>query len=334
MLANDVFRELDSGKFRPVYLIVGEEPFQVNEILHRFRQFFAKKNPPGEGLDDFRTETWDGEGMAFDEFRSSLEELPGLFSEGPSTRFLICQRYERVSPAHQEKLEAYFENPNPDVCLVLCASKADKRKAWIKTIEKAGAVITVEEPKYKDWTKWRGYLEKKLGKRLGPNAWERSLEEAGHALSLVASDLERAALYVGSRPDITEKDVMEFSRSGGWTDLFAFVDDVAQRKKTPALLRYHALVRAGEAELKLLSLLVRQFRLMDKLSRLVSEGAPENSFASELGVPPFAVSKFKTALSRQPHGPEPGLRLLAETDYLLKTGKGSLFDTFLVPYFA
>ncbi len=334
MLANDVFRELEAGKFRPVYLIAGEEPFQVTEILQRFRRFFAEKNPPDSGLDEFRTETYDGEGLAFDEFRASLEEMAGLFAEGPSVRFIICQRYERVSAAQQEKLESYFANPNPDVCLVLCAGKADKRKAWVKAIESAGAVLTVEEPKYKDWAKWRGYLEKKLGKRLGPNAWERSLEEAGHTLSLVASDLERTALYVGDRNEITEHDVKEFSRSGAWTDLFAFVDDVAQRKKASALLRYHALVRTGEAELKLLSLLVRQFRLMDRLSRLVKEGAPENTYASELGVPPFAVSKFKTALSRQPNGPELGLRLLSESDYLLKTGKGSLFDTFLVPYFS
>lgn len=330
MNAADVFKELDQGKFRPVYLIVGEEPFQTHEILARFKAFFSKQS----GADDFLVESWDGEGLNFEDFRNSLEELPGLFSTGPTTRYLVCQRYEKVAPSYQEKLEPYFSNPNPDVCLVLCAAKADKRKAWVKAIESAGAVLTVEEPKFRDWSKWKPYLEKKLGKRLGPGAWERAIEEAGQTLSLVAADLSRLAQFVGERPDISESDVKAFSQSGGWTDLFAFIDDVAQRKKAAAFLRYHALIRAGEADLKLLSLLVRQFRLMDKLERLIADKAPENSWASQLGVPPFALAKFKTALARQPEGAEPSLKLLAETDYLVKTGKGSLFHSFLVPYFS
>lgn len=330
MNVSDVFQELEAGKFLPLYLIVGEEPFQTNEILARFRQFFKAQN----SADDFLIESWDGEGIAFDDFRTSLEELPGLFSQGPSTRFIVCHRFEKVAPSTQEKLEGYFANPNPDVCLVLCANKADKRKAWVKSIEAHGAMLTVEEPKFRDWGKWKGYLEKKVGKRLGPGAWERVIEEGGHTLSLVASDLARIGTFVGERPDITEGDVKAFSQSGGYTDLFAFIDDVAQRKKTTALVRYHALMRAGEADLKLLSLLVRQFRLMDKLQGLMAAKVPENTWASQLGVPPFALSKFKTALSRQPNGAEAALKLISETDYLVKTGRGSLFHSFLVPYFS
>lgn len=330
MNAGEVFSELDAGKFRSLYLVVGDEPFQTNEILDRFRSFFSKRNPN----DDFLVESWDGDGIAFDDFRNSLEELPGLFSQGPNTRFIICHRFEKVAPSYQEKLETYFSNPNPDVCLVLCASKADKRKAWVKTLEAHGALLSVEEPKFREWGKWKLYLEKKVGKRLGPGAWERALEEGGQTLSLVAADLSRLATFVGDRPEITEADVKAFSQSGGWTDLFAFIDDVAQRNKVSALVRYHALARAGEADLKLLALLVRQFRIMDKLQQLMAAKVPESTWASELGVPPFALSKFKTALAKQPHGSAPGLKLVSETDFLVKTGRGSLFHSFLLPYFS
>ncbi len=328
--AGDIFKELDSGKFRPVYLIVGDEPFQATEILGRFKAFFSKTKES----DDFLIETWDGEGMAFDDFRTSLEELPGLFSQGAQTRYIVCYRFERLAISLQEKLEDYFKNPNPDVCLVLWATKADKRKSWVKAIEANGALLVVEEPKFRDWAKWRGYMEKKIGKRLGAGAWERALEEASHTLSLVAADLERLATYVGDRLEITDADVKQFSCSGGMTDLFTFIDDVAQRKKETSFLRFHALIRSGEAELKLLSLLVRQFRLMDRLSSLMEQKVAESQWASELGVPPFALSKFKLALARQNQPPEVALRLISETDYLVKTGKASLFDAFLVPYFS
>ena len=33
MNANQIFKEWESGKWRPLHLIVGEEPFQVDEIL-------------------------------------------------------------------------------------------------------------------------------------------------------------------------------------------------------------------------------------------------------------------------------------------------------------
>ena len=103
MNAADVFKELEAGKFRSVYLIAGEEPFQTNEILARFKSFFTKQNSG----DDFLVESWDGEGLSFEDFRNSLEEMPGLFTTGPTTRYLVCQRYEKVAPSYQEKLETY-----------------------------------------------------------------------------------------------------------------------------------------------------------------------------------------------------------------------------------
>jgi hypothetical protein len=52
--AQQVFRELDSGKWRPNYLIVGEEEFQIGDIVDRLKRFFLKD----ASSRDFNFESW------------------------------------------------------------------------------------------------------------------------------------------------------------------------------------------------------------------------------------------------------------------------------------
>jgi DNA polymerase-3 subunit delta len=333
--AQQIFRELDSGKWRPFYLIVGEEPYQTSEIVTRIRAFFLRGDGAASG-DTFRYEAWDAEGVDGAALRSSLEILPGLFDAADSVRCVVCRRFEKASAATLEALESYFRDPNPTTSFVVTAAKVDKRKAWVKAVEERGALIEVAEPQEREWPRWQGYFEKKLGKTIEPEAWALLLEGAGRSLSLLWGDLERMAVFAGESPGITREAVAAFQGPAGIADIFAFADDVVARRASAAMQKHHTLLRHGESEIKLLAILVRAFRQVASCVSLAGQGITDaKAVAARIGVPPFVVGKIQShARGRSEASLNRVFSQLAECDYRLKLGEGSLAEHFLVPYFA
>jgi len=329
--AQQLFRDLEAGKWKPFYLIAGEEPFQTSEIKTRLKNFFVRD----EAADSFNYETWDGDHLDAGALKSSLDQMPGLFSTD-STRLVVCHHFEKLSPTALETLHDYFVNPSPTTCFLMTAAKLDKRKAWYKQVDEKGCLIEVSEPYDREWPKWHGYVEKKLGKKIASDAWERLVSMSGRTLSILWSDAQRAATYVGESPQITGRDVAALGELVEGGDVFSFADDVLAFKKFAAIKRARDLVASGESEIKILSILVRQFRQAQSYLELSAKGITDSkTVAAQVGIHPFFVSKLaQQAKQHTLEGVGKTLELLASTDYQMKTGAGSLFELFLIPYFS
>ncbi len=333
--AQQIFRELETGKWRPIYLIVGEEEFQIGDIVDRIKAFFLKD----ASSRDFNFESWEGEHLDDKALLQSLDTMPGLFDAPDTTRLVICQRFDKAPAAAASALEGYFKNPSPSTCFVMQTAKVDKRKAWYKALASDAAntaIVEVAEPYDRDWPKWQGYFEKKSGKRIDAEAWGLLVESSGRSLSVLWAELRKASTYIGERKEVTAADVKELLVTSSGGSVFDFVDDVVSRRPAPAVRRYQDLVRSGEAEVKLLSLLVRQFKIVDQYVRLSRQGIADSKvLAGKIGVHPY----FITQIQRQSrhHSPQELNRvvgLLADSDFRMKTGDSGLFESFLQPYFA
>lgn len=323
--AQQLFTELERNVRKPFYLITGGEPFQTKEILDRLRAKLVTDPDAAE----FLAEHWDGEGLDGNALRQSVDTLPGLFGDG--TRYVVCVRFDKASPSALAAVESYFDDPSPTTTLVLATDKADKRKGWYKAVEAKGFVVEVAEPKERDWPKWQTFFERRVQKKIAPEAWDILVAAGGRQLALVASEVEKAALLVGTAPTIDPKSAAHSASPSSEANVFEFVENVVLRKKFPALDDYERLRREGEADVKLLALLVRQFQLIEKAKHAPADKA----LAAHLGVHPFVATKV-VGQARQIDGTRLTkiFRLLADGDYALKTGRGDLFGAFLVPYFA
>jgi DNA polymerase III subunit delta len=94
------------------------------------------------------------------------------------------------------------------------------------------------------------------------------------------------------------------------------------------------LLHDGENEIKILSILVRQFRMVDQCLRLLDSGITEpKAIAPKIGSHPFFVSKIiQQTKGHTAKSLGRALDLLSECDYRMKRGEGNLFDGFLLPY--
>jgi DNA polymerase III subunit delta len=332
MTAGQIFKDLEAGKWKPFYLVAGEETFQSDELVSRLKEFFIKD----EISSSFNFESWDAEHVDAGALLASLETLPGLFAAADSVRLVVCHHFEKANAHTLEVLEHYFKNPSESTALVLLATKADKRKAWVKAVDERGAILEVNEPYDREWPRWQPFFEKKLGKKIAKEAWDLLVEQSGRSLSVLWSDLQKVSVFVGKAEDIRVSDISALGVLPGGEDIFALADDVLFLRPYPAVKKFSSMVQSGESEVKILAILVRQFRQVQRYLELSQKGVTDpKAIGPQMGIHPFFVTK----LSQQARLHSlPKLRqtfhTLAESDYRLKTGEAGLFESFFVPYFA
>lgn len=327
--AQQLFRDLESNARKPFYVIVGEEPFQQSEIVARIKKHFLKEESDLE----FNYESWDAEDKSVSELLRSLDTLPGLFATA-SLRLIVGRNFDKVTAAGWLELEPYLSNPSDSTCLVVLAHKMDKRKSHYKKLDEAGYIVEIAEPFDREWPKWTGYFERKVGKRIEPVVWESLVELSGKSLSLVWAELQKMASHAGDRNSITIDDLSALSSSSSAVDIFNFAEDVMMRRKWHAMKRYQELLRGGESEIKIISILARQFRLVRHYLDLNKKNITDpKTIGAQIGVNPYFISKIATqARVQTPAELERGIALLADCDYRLKTGAGGVFEYFLLPF--
>jgi DNA polymerase-3 subunit delta len=330
--AQQLFKDLDAGKATPLCLVVGDEPFQSGEIVSRLKSHFIKDETSAQ----FNYESWDGEHLDVGGLIASLDTLPGLFG-GDSLRLVVCRNFEKIPAASLETLESYLKRPSDTTCFLILAAKADKRKAWYKAVDEHGAIIEVNEPYDREWPKWQGYFERRAGKKIDAEAWEMLVLSSGRSLSLLWAELLKAATYVGEATRITARDVQSLNTSPQGADIFSLAENVLNYQSAAAMREFYDLTRNGESEIKILSILVRQFRLVEGYLKLARKGITESKVVGpQIGVSPYFVPKIAAQSKKHSLPKLQGeiIPLLAEADYRLKTGDGGVFENFLVSYFS
>jgi DNA polymerase-3 subunit delta len=124
---------------------------------------------------------------------------------------------------------------------------------------------------------------------------------------------------------IEEKDVEIMTRGRLDANIFSLTDSIGAGNKASALKLLEEQLKSGAAETYLLSMILRQFKIIIQIRQAIDSGAGPGSIASLLKLHPFIVRKgisqarfftleaLKEIISR-----------LVRMDYDLKTGRGDL----------
>jgi len=127
------------------------------------------------------------------------------------------------------------------------------------------------------------------------------------------------------RPMIEESEVYEMVRGKLDTSIFSLTDAIGARNKAQALKLLEEQIESGAAETYLLSMILRQFKIILRIRAALDLGGNSRSMSASLKLHPFIVQKgvgqarffslgsLKKILSR-----------LVRMDYELKTGQGDL----------
>ncbi len=311
------------------YLFHGEDEFSRSETLADF-----KKKMGDPGLVELNTIVFDGSKVTLGELQHACDSVPFMADrrlvivEGLLTR-LEPRGRERARSAWQkeylEKLTQYLKHLPETTRLVFVEDKSIGKSNPVHRLalaDERGHVKGFEPPQKRGLNHWIEERVKEKGGQINPAAVETLAAFVGNDLRLLDQEIEKLVTYVdGARP-ISEDDVRLLVSYVREANVFEMVDALGQRNGQRAAKLLHQLLDDGEHPLRLLGMIIRQFRIMIQVKELSGQGVSQRDIAARLRLHPFVVKKtVRQAMNFSMKQLEAIYRKLLDTDVAIKTGQ-------------
>lgn len=306
---------IKNGSYAPVYLLHGEERHLIESYLEKMVAGILASVDASMNYDVFSDPK-----TGADEIANAIDTLP-FFAD---RRLVVLNRLGLASPGGKEKAEKVVEalaaKPE-ETYVILVEEKADKRTKLYKHVEKQGHVALFEPLSESATIKYIANTLGRSGKRIDAAAAKHLIDYAGTDLSILNSELEKLAAYVGEEQAVRREDIEAVCTRSIESRIFDLIDCMGAGRRPRALQLYHDLLLSKEAPLRILYMLSRQFRTTYKAKLYQSHGMPEASMAAKLKVHPFAAKKsMQQARSFTLKQLEKALGDCLETEYAIKQG--------------
>ncbi len=162
-------------------------------------------------------------------------------------------------------------------CLILTAETADKRKKMFKVFEKNGVVLHFAAIKTESISKETLKFEaqkllSRCGKSLTPAAWMALGRKTGYQLRPSLNEIQKLIDYTGERAAIDEQDIETVVGKTKEDSVFDLTNALSEKNAAQALSALKALLDQGEHPLMILTMIIREIRLLLQASILVNSG--------------------------------------------------------------
>ena len=282
--------------------------------------------------------------VAYKDLELELVSLPFFADE----KIVILDHFVDITTAKKRFLtddelnsfEAYLDNPSPTTKLFIFAEgKLDSKRRLVKLLKRDATVFDAIEPKELELRQYFQKWSQTQGLQFVGQSFENLLLKSGFQFSEIQKNLLFLQSYK-SDGVIEEKDIVEAIPKTLQDNIFDLTQLILVKKIDLARDLVRDLTLQGEDEIKLIAVMLGQFRTFTQVKILSESGQTESQIASSLGTylgrnpNPYQI-KFALRDSR-------GISLsflkraisyLIETDYQIKTGvyeKGYLFEKALL----
>ncbi|MCO1600885.1 DNA polymerase III subunit delta [Desulfosporosinus nitroreducens] len=307
---------IEKGKIPPVYLWYGEDRFLIKEGLKVLKSFYFTTDPSGSGI----------------EVVDPKELSPAEIVERANTMSFFANRlvvvddatyFQDGQTADLEPFLEYFSNPNPSTCLLFIAESVHRGRKLYKTLDRTGGILEFCAPKRpQEWLAWVQSELKIRGKSMDSQVASQFIDWAGHQTGVLSQELDKLVIYAGDRPKITMEDVKKITTRTIEASIFNLLDAVAVRSSAKAIQTLREVLR-DEHPLKVLTLMVRQVRLLLGCDALRKRGGDVSEVPSALGIKPYEAQKVWQQSQRlSTKQLSKGLFECLNTDVALKSGGG------------
>ena len=239
-----------------VALVVGDQTLLRDAALESLRE-----RAIGQGPRDFNEDRFDLAAAGTDPraILTACRTLPVI--SGHRLVIVSGLQDKRAGAFLEERLLDYLEDPTPTTCLALEATRADKRRKWVKRVGALGRVIDCSAPsKPAELREWIDARMRAAGKRPGRGAAAALFELVGADLDRLSFEIEKLCLYVGEAEEVAADDVSAVTAGLRPLAVYELTDAIGRRSNGDALRMLGRLRDQGEAPLAVLGALANHFR--------------------------------------------------------------------------
>lgn len=318
-LSRSIIEEVRNGVFRPVYVLMGDEPYYPELVCKAIQD-----NCLEDSERDFNETVCYGPDVTVEQVVTAARRFPMM-----SERQLVIVK-EAQGLKGIEGLVVYTSAPLDSTVLVLLfhRAKLDKRLGLYKSVSKTGIVL--ESPAIKDYeiSGWISSYFRSRGLAIDPQAAALLGESAGTDLSVIVAETDKLLKNLPESANLVS--VQDIEKNVGISrefSIFELTRELSARNAPKALkIARHLASGARFAMPPAISALYTHFyRILRYEAFLMKNSrASREDAASVLGVNPYFVREYDQAVRNYPLKTTMAIiSMLCEYDYLGKGGDGS-----------
>lgn len=251
-----------------------------------------------------------------------LAEYLDTFTIFSSTKLIIIRSAELLNKQELEVLGDYFDNPSDLQSVVIISQKANSKfKAWKKIISGC-LTISCDPPKFAGEIRaWLTTELRRIGKVMTPKAINEFTQRIELDYNTAANELNKIALLVGERKQITNEDLAALAGTRAGT-LIDFYRALGRKQEKAALEAVDLMLEADWEPLQIQFALLRFFTNLWKIQLLRQRHISDTEISSR-HLSDIFFSQRKEYLDFAKSYPIKSLEIIMEillkTDYYLKS---------------
>ncbi|WP_346662684.1 DNA polymerase III subunit delta [uncultured Merdimonas sp.] len=273
--------DIKSGNFKQAYLLYGEEAYLKKQYKDKLTDAMF---PDGDRMN---YAYYEGKGIHPGELIDLAETMPFF-----AARRLIVVENSGFFKSASPELADYIKNMPDTACFLFVEQEVDKRGRLYKAVKEKGRIVEFGRQDEKTLLYWIASTVKREGKKIRESSARHLLERTGTDMESLTQEMEKLFSYTMGREEVTAEDIDAVCTHHISSQIFAMVEAVASKQQKKALYLYYDLLALKEPPMRILFLLVRQFKLLMEVGDMKRQGFDKSRIAKEAGIHPFAAGKY------------------------------------------
>jgi len=293
MTAAEIIKDIKARKFKPVYLLHGEEAYYIDQVTDYIEDKLLNDAEKG-----FNQTVLYGKDTDMSTVLGAAKRYPMM----SDYQVVIVKEAQDLKWAKEEGnskeaefVLSYFEKPLPSTILVLAFKYAnfDKRKKIYKAISKSGLIFQSDPVRDYKLVPWIEEFVKEKGYKIDQQASALMAEYLGTDLSKIANEIEKLMLNVSREVTINTDLVQKNIGISKEYNVFELQKALAIRNvlKCNQIIDYFASNPKANPTVMVLANLGGYFTKLLKYHYIQNKA----DAASALGVPPFFIKDYEVA---------------------------------------
>ncbi len=289
MKLETIIADLNKKNFKPVYWLEGDEDFFIDEIMS-----FAEKKilPPAEA--GFNLSVLYGRDS---DWASVVNTCRGYPMVGERKVVLLK---EAQGMRDIEKLDSYILKPLSSTLLFVAykGKKVDGRSKLAKTLKEKSVLLTTKKLYDNELPGWALKHINSKGFSITNKALSLLVDHIGNDLGRIANEVNKMALNVADRKQITEDDIETFVGISKEYNVFELQDALAKKDLFKAI-RIAQYFESNPKAGPLQAILPALYSFFSKVLMIyTTTPANDKSVALAIGVSDWKIKEYTSAASR------------------------------------
>lgn len=279
---NSLIKDIKAKKFKPVYLLHGEEAYYIDLISKVIEEEVLEEHER-----DFNQTIVYGKDADIISIIGEARNFPMMAEK----RLIIIREAQDIKDKDLEFLESYFLDINPSTVLVLAFKykKLDSRKKLYKEISKNGEIVLSEKVKDYKLVDWINTYLRDSNYSITPKAAILLADFLGNDLSKITNELDKLQILIKAGTTINEVHIEENIGISKDYNVFELVNAI-QSGDVPKAFKIVNYFDHNPKSGPFVVVISQVFTMFMKLMRVhFIENKTEGAIAASLKIPPFLV---------------------------------------------